>query len=84
MIAACRHADAQAARRCIAGELVAEELTGSARALVVTWLHARGHPDVDIARLACMSTYTASRIRTRLGLPAHRVPDMARSFPHGA
>lgn len=84
MIPAARHADAEAARRCVRGELVAEELSTSARELVVAWLHAHGHTDVEVAALTRMSTYTASRIRSRLGLPARRFPGMARSSAHGA
>ncbi|MGI8310698.1 hypothetical protein [Saccharopolyspora hattusasensis] len=73
MICAAVHADAEQARRCLSGELVAEELSTSARELVVAWLHARGCTDVQIAERCRMTTYTAGRIRSRLGLPSHRV-----------
>lgn len=65
-------------------ELVAEELTTTARALVVAWLHAQGLSDTGIAEHTRMSTYTASRIRSRLGLPARRLSDLARSSTRGA
>lgn len=84
MISDSSHADAEEARRCVCGELVAEELTTAARELVVAWLHARGLTDTEVATRARMSTYTASRIRTRLGLPARRFPYMARSSARGA
>jgi DNA-binding NarL/FixJ family response regulator len=68
------HADAEAARRCIRGALIADEVSTGARELVVAWLHAEGLTDVQIAQRCCMSTYTTSRIRARLGLAVHRVP----------
>ncbi|MBM7771210.1 DNA-binding NarL/FixJ family response regulator [Actinokineospora baliensis] len=83
MIPARSHTDAESARRCVNGELVAEELTTTARGLVVAWLHARGLPDTEIARRARMSTYTAFRIRSRLGLRAHTT-DFPRSNARGA
>ncbi|WP_018686504.1 hypothetical protein [Actinokineospora enzanensis] len=82
MIPARSHADAEQARRCIGGELVAEELTSAARGLVVAWLHARKLTDTEIARRARMSTYTTSRIRERLGLRAHTAH--SRSTARGA
>lgn len=84
MIGARSHADAEAARRCLRGELIAEELTTTSRELVVAWLHARGLPDTAVAERARMSTYTASRIRSRLGLPPRRSPVPARSSHRGA
>ncbi|PPK63497.1 hypothetical protein V5P93_000449 [Actinokineospora auranticolor] len=82
MISARSHADAEQARRCLGGELVAEELTTTARGLVVAWLHARGLTDTEIAGRARMSTYTAHRIRCRLGLRAHT--NRLRSSARGA
>ncbi|MFC0434545.1 hypothetical protein [Kutzneria buriramensis] len=66
------HADADAARRCLHGELLAEELTTTARELVVAWAHARGPTDAAVAARTGMTTYTAARIRARLCLAAHR------------
>jgi DNA-binding NarL/FixJ family response regulator len=71
MIPAAVHADAENARRCLRGELLAEELTTTARELVIAALHKRGLPDAQIARRTGLSTYTAARIRARLCLPAH-------------
>ncbi|MCK2242336.1 MULTISPECIES: hypothetical protein [unclassified Crossiella] len=65
-------ADLTAARHCIAGRLVAEELTPVQRELVVSVLHARGYPDARIAAVTRMSSYTTGRIRLRLGLTPHR------------
>ncbi|WP_158885039.1 hypothetical protein [Amycolatopsis anabasis] len=72
MIGSARHVDAEAARRCLRGELLAEELPTSGRELVVAWLHAQGCTDTQTAQRTGMSTYTAARIRTRLGLPSRR------------
>lgn len=71
MITAEGHADAEAARRCLRGELVAEELTTTGRELVVTWAHAQGLTDAAVATRTGMTTYTAARIRARLCLAAH-------------
>lgn len=71
MIPAAAHADAENARRCLRGELLAEELTTTARELVITALYRRGLPDVQIACRTGLSTYTAARIWERLRLPAH-------------
>jgi DNA-binding NarL/FixJ family response regulator len=84
VISARSHADAEQARRCVRGERVAEELTTTARELVVAWLHARGLTDTEVAERTRMSTFTASRIRIRLGLVAHRFPSTARSSVRGA
>jgi len=73
VIPAAAHGDAESARRCLRGQLVADELTTGARELVVAWLHAQGHTDAQVATRTAMSTYTAARIRARLRLPAHHV-----------
>jgi hypothetical protein len=73
VISAAGHADADAARRCLRGELVAEELTTTARELVVAWAHAYGLTDAAVAARTGMTTYTAARIRARLRLVAHRL-----------
>jgi hypothetical protein len=73
VIPADGHADAVAARRCLRGELLAEELTTAGRELVVAMAHARGLTDVAVATCTGMTTYTAARIRARLRLPAHRL-----------
>jgi hypothetical protein len=65
------HADAEAARRCLRGDLLAEELSTQARELVVARLHRQGCTDVAVASQTGMTTYTAARIRARLSLPAH-------------
>jgi DNA-binding NarL/FixJ family response regulator len=84
VISARSHVDAEHARRCLRGELLGDELTTTARELVVAWLHARGLSDTEIAERARLSTYTTFRIRSRLGLGARRFPDMARSSTRGA
>jgi hypothetical protein len=71
VISAATHADAESARRCLRGELIAEELTTTARELVIAALHKQCLPDAQIARRTGLSTYTAARIRARLRLPAH-------------
>jgi len=58
-------------RLCLRGDLLAEELSTTARELVVAWLHREGVPDREVASRTGMSTYTAARIRARLSLPAH-------------
>ncbi|MBP2479123.1 putative lipoprotein [Crossiella equi] len=68
-----QHQDAQDARRCLAGELVAEQVSARARELLVTWCHRDGLTDHQVAARACMTTYTAARIRARLSLAAHRI-----------
>jgi hypothetical protein len=73
VISAEGHADAEAARRCLRGELVAEELTTTGRELVVAMAHARGLTDVAVAERTGMTTYTAARIRARLRLAAHHL-----------
>jgi hypothetical protein len=73
VIAESGHADAEAARRCLAGELLAEELPTHARELVVAWLHRQGCTDAVVASRTGMTTYTAARIRARLSLPVHRL-----------
>ncbi|MBP2325355.1 hypothetical protein JOF56_005740 [Kibdelosporangium banguiense] len=70
MISQAGHADAEAARRCLRGDLLAEELSTTARELVVTWLHRAGLADREVASQTGMTTYTAARIRARLALPA--------------
>jgi hypothetical protein len=67
-----RHADAEAARRCLRGQLLAEELSTTARELVVAMAHARQWSDVTTASRTGMTTYTAARIRARLRLAPHR------------
>lgn len=62
--------DVRAARRCLVGELLAEELSTAARELVVRWLHAEGLGDAATAARTGMTTYTAARIRARLLLAA--------------
>ncbi|XVV06315.1 hypothetical protein ACQPW3_13365 [Actinosynnema sp. CA-248983] len=76
MNVAALHSDAENARRCVRGELLAEELTTSARELVVAWLHRQRLTDAQIGRRVGLSTYTAARIRARLHLPAHPVPEV--------
>jgi hypothetical protein len=73
VIPAAVHGDAESARRCLRGELLAEELTTGARELVVAWLHGQGRTDAQVAARTRMSTYTAARIRARPRLPAHHV-----------
>ena len=68
------HVDAEAARRCVRGEVVAEQVSTHARELAVSWLHRRGCTDAQVAARIRMSTYTAARIRTRLRLAAHPTP----------
>ncbi|WP_026424692.1 hypothetical protein [Actinokineospora inagensis] len=66
------HADAEAARRAIAGKLLGEELGTAAREVAVAILHARGRTDAETAAALRLSTYTAARIRARLHLRARR------------
>ncbi|CRK55459.1 hypothetical protein [Alloactinosynnema sp. L-07] len=86
MTAVDQHADAEAARRCLDGDLVAEELSPRARELAVTWMHRRGCTDAETAAVLRLSTYTAARIRARLRLPARRGRALHRSGEehHGA
>jgi hypothetical protein len=79
VIGEARHADVEAARRCLRGELLAEELSTHARELVVAWLHRQSCTDVEVASLTGMTTYTAARIRARLSLPVHR-SELGESF----
>lgn len=66
------HADAEAARRALRGELLGEELSTRARELAVAWLHHQQRTDAEIGAVLRLSTYTAARIRARLHLRAHR------------
>lgn len=66
------HADAEAARRALRGDLLGDELSPRARELAVSWLHERGLTDAETAARLRLSTYTAARIRARLHLPARR------------
>ncbi|MCK2239378.1 MULTISPECIES: hypothetical protein [unclassified Crossiella] len=68
-----QHQDADDARRCLAGELVAEQVSPRARELAVSWCHRNGLTDHQVAQRCRMSTYTAARIRARLSLAAHRI-----------
>lgn len=72
MIPGAKHTDAEAARRCLRGELLAEELSTRGRELVVAWLNRRGLSDTQVAAHIGLSTYTAARIRVRLKLPARK------------
>jgi hypothetical protein len=65
--------DAKAARRCVRGEVVAEQVSTRARELAVCWLHRCGWTDAEVAARTRMSTYTAARIRSRMGLAVNRV-----------
>jgi hypothetical protein len=47
----------------------AEALNSAERELLVCELHAAGLTDIEIAAHTRWSTYTANRIRERLGLP---------------
>ncbi|KJK46347.1 hypothetical protein UK23_23820 [Lentzea aerocolonigenes] len=70
------HADAENARRCLRGDLLADELTTRARELAVTWLHRRSLPDAEIATRLGLTTYTAARIRARLRLPVNPLQEV--------
>lgn len=70
------HADAENARRCLNGDLLADELTTRARELAVTWLHRRSLCDAEIATRLGLSTYTAARIRARLCLPVNPLQEV--------
>ncbi len=59
-------------RSCLAGRLPAEALPSAEREELVARLWQQGWSDVEIAAHTFMSTYTTTRIRTRLELPAHR------------
>lgn len=54
-----------------AGREPAEVLDPLDREDLVWGLHGRGYTDTEIAVHTRMSTYTATRIRSRLGLPAN-------------
>lgn len=58
--------------RCCLGVEPAESLHPRDREDLVATLVERGWTDVEIAVLTRMTTYTAARIRDRLGLPANR------------
>lgn len=59
-------------RRCRDGEAPAELLDAQEREWLVAELHAAGMTDVEIAERTDMSTYTAVRIRQRIGLRPNR------------
>lgn len=73
MGAARSHVDAEEARRCVRGEVVAEQVSTRARELAVCWLHRCGWTDAEVATRTRMSTYTAARIRCRMRLAVNRV-----------
>lgn len=55
------------------GDLPAEALPTHLRWLLVAELHRAGLSDVEIAEVTRLSTYTAGRIRARMGLkPNHK------------
>jgi hypothetical protein len=56
-------------RNALAGNEPAETLPTRERELLVAELHARKWTDREVAAHCRMTTYTAARIRTRLGLP---------------
>lgn len=58
-------------RRCMDGHEPAESLPQNERARLVLILHNRGWTDVQVATHTRMSTYTAARIRRRIGLPVN-------------
>lgn len=62
-----------AVEACLRGERPAEALTRQERYEVVRRLHAQGLTDAQIAERTRLQTYTTSRIRGGLGLPANRV-----------
>lgn len=56
-------------RACLNGHEPAEALEAADRARLVVVLNNRGWTDTEVAVHTRMSTYTATRIRRRLGLP---------------
>lgn len=74
------HADAEQARRAVAGQLLGEELSTAAREAAVAMLHARTRTDAEIAAALRLSTYTAARIRARLHLRPHRPAGIATTW----
>lgn len=57
---------------CLAGKMPAEALDTADRERLVRKLWAAGMTDVEIATHTHLTTYTAARIRNRLGLAAHQ------------
>lgn len=55
-------------RKCCHGEVPAEALSARDREDLIAELHALRWSDVEIAEHTKLSTYTAARIRDRLGL----------------
>jgi hypothetical protein len=64
VIGSAGHADAEAARRCLRGDLLAEELSTTARELVVVWLHGAGLADREVPATKA-EVLTSSRLRRR-------------------
>jgi hypothetical protein len=58
-------------RECLAGDTPAEILPPDLREKLVRELHSRLLTDVEVAAHTGWSTYTAARIRRRLGLPVN-------------
>lgn len=56
---------------CLAGDLPAEALHTEDRERLVRQLWRAGWTDVEVAVYTRLTTYTAARIRARLGLAAH-------------
>lgn len=56
---------------CLDGHEPAEVLPTAQRDLLVMELHSRGWTDVEVAAHTRMTTYTAARIRRRIGLPVN-------------
>lgn len=59
-------------REALAGHLPAEALPTHARARLVAALHRAGLTDTEVAAHTRQTTYTAARIRNRLGLPPNQ------------
>lgn len=59
-------------QRALAGHEPAESLTTREREQLVRALWTAGMTDVEIATHTHLTTYTAARIRARLGLAAHQ------------
>lgn len=57
---------------CRRGDLPAELLDTADRERLVRWFWRLGWTDVEIATRTHMTTYTAARIRSRIGLHAHQ------------
>lgn len=62
-------------RMCRLGKLPAEVLSQKDRERLVCDLWKLGWADVEIATHTKLSTYTAARIRSRLGLSPHPMPE---------